>query len=80
MFQDGLNAIGYELIADGFFGNGTKFSIKYFQFSNELKITGEVDLETWKLLFKDAQLPGYDLDNNGVVTPEELSGGQRTIY
>ena len=75
MIQDSLNAIGYELIADGFFGNGTKFSIKYFQWSNELKITGEVDLETWKLLFKDVQLPGDDLDNNGVVTPEELSGG-----
>ena len=75
MIQESLNAIGYELIADEFFGNGTKFSIKYFQWSNELKITGEVDIETWRLLFKDAQLPGYDLDNNGVVTPDELSGG-----
>ncbi len=69
-----LNDLGYELDADGYFGSGTEFAVKYFQRQNSLRVTGLVELETWKALLNGSSLPGYDMDGNGVVTPEEFPG------
>jgi hypothetical protein len=72
--QDALNALGYELSYDQLFGPGTRFAVQYYQRVNSIRATGEVDFETWKSLFEGVGLPGFDLDGDGVIAPEELSG------
>ena len=69
-----LNDLGYELEADGYFGSGTEFAVKYFQRENSIRATGLVDLDTWKALLAGTVLPGNDIDGNGVITPEEFPG------
>jgi hypothetical protein len=73
--QTALSDLGYELEADGYFGDGTRFSVQHFQRAKALRATGRVDLETWKALFDGVSLPGYDLNGDGAVTPNEFSGG-----
>ena len=51
-----------------------EFAVKYFQRQNSLRATGLVELETWKAILDGSTLPGYDMDGNGVVTPEEFPG------
>jgi hypothetical protein len=75
LIQDSLNALGYELEADGYFGDGTRFAVQHYQRSVGIRATGQVDAETWRILFKDASLPGNDLNGDGMVTPNEFSGG-----
>ena len=69
-----LSDIGYELDADGYFGSGTEFAVKYFQRQNSIRATGMVGLDTWRAILNGSTLPGYDMDGNGVVTPEEFPG------
>ena len=69
-----LYDLGYELEADGYFGAGTEFAVKYFQRENSIRATGLVDIDTWKALLAGTVLPGNDLDGNGVITPEEFPG------
>jgi hypothetical protein len=59
---------------DGYFGRGTEYAIKYFQSIVGLRSTGIVDLDTWKALIGGMILPGTDLNGDGVITPNELSG------
>jgi len=72
--QQSLVSLGYLFEADGYFGDDTQFSVQYFQRANSLRATGRIDLDTWKILMGNSQLPGYDLNNDGVVGPDELSG------
>jgi hypothetical protein len=74
LIQDSLNALGYELEADGYFGDGTRFAVQHYQRSNGIRASGQVDTDTWRALFDGANLPGVDLNGDGVVAPNELSG------
>lgn len=70
--QEALNRLGYELQPDGYFGNSTRFSVKYFQRLNGIRATGVVDSDTWAKLFAGTTLPGNDLNGDGLVTPNEF--------
>ena len=70
--QSALNDLGYELEADGYFGNSTRFAVKYFQRANGIRASGGVDAVTWAKLFEGVGLPGNDLNGDGLVTPNEL--------
>lgn len=72
--QDALNGLGYELEADGYFGDGTRFAVQHFQRANFVRATGQVDEATWRELFADSGLPGYDLNGDGLITPNEFTG------
>lgn len=60
--------------ADGYYGRNTEYAIKYFQATVGLRSTGIVDLQTWRELTGNVNLPGTDLNGDGVITPNELSG------
>lgn len=70
--QEALNGLGYELEADGYYGNSTRFAVKYYQRSNGIRASGAVDAETWRSLFAGVRLPGNDLNSDGLVTPNEF--------
>ena len=72
--QDALNGLGYELEADGYFGDGTLFAVQHFQRANFVRASGKVDEPTWRVLFAAGGLPGNDLNGDGLVTPNEFSG------
>lgn len=72
--QTFLNELGYELEVDGYFGSDTTFAVQHFQKANNLRATGIVELDTWRILTMGKALPGRDLNGDGVVAPEELSG------
>jgi hypothetical protein len=75
VIQDALNGLGYELEADGYFGDGTRFAVQHFQRSKDIRASGQVDKDTWRALFEGSGLPGNDLNGDGLVTPDEFSGG-----
>lgn len=75
LIQDSLNGLGYELEADGYFGDGTRFAVQHYQRSKGIRASGQVDTDTWRALFEGVSLPGNDLNGDGVVAPNELSGG-----
>lgn len=71
--QEALNSLGYELEADGYFGDGTRFAVQHFQRANFLRASGQVDEPTWRVLFA-GNGPGNDLNGDGLVTPNEFFG------
>lgn len=70
--QEALNALGYELEADGYYGNSTRFAVKYYQRSNGIRASGAVDVDTWRSFFAGVILPGNDFNGDGLVTPDEF--------
>ena len=72
--QDRLFDWGFEVDRDGFFGRDTRVAVQFFQRSKNIRATGEVDLATWSALFEGIIIPGYDLNNDGLITPDELPG------
>ena len=74
LVQEVLVELGYEIEADGYFGKGTEFALKYFQRLEGIRATGKVDEATWKVMFEGIGLPGNDLNGDGIVGPNELSG------
>jgi len=70
--QEALNGLGFELEADGYYGNSTRFAVKYYQRSNGIRASGTVDVERWRNLFSGVFLPGNDLNGDGLVTPNEF--------
>jgi hypothetical protein len=72
--QVALGSLGYEISDDGYFGPATRFAVQYYQRLNGIQATGNVDFETWKSLFEGVALPGFDLNGDQVIAPEELSG------
>ena len=72
--QGELQASGYGVDADGYLGIDTQLAVKLYQKERGIRATGIVDLATWTEMFKGDTLPGRDLNNDGVITPNELSG------
>ena len=74
LVQEVLVNQGYTIDADGYFGKGSEFALKVYQRANGIRATGRVDEATWKLMFEGVGLPGNDLNGDGFVGPDELSG------
>ena len=74
MVQSQLQTFGYNFEVDGFFGADTRLAVKLFQKAQGIRVTGEVDAATWRMLFEGMMLPGHDLNGDGYVDPSELSG------
>ena len=75
MVQNELQTFGYDFDVDGYFGVDTRLAVKLFQKAQGIRVTGEVDKDTWVKLFPYQEgLPGTDLNNDGLITPEEFPG------
>jgi hypothetical protein len=74
LVQEVLVNLGYTIDADGYFGKGSEFALKIYQRANGIRATGRVAEATWKLMFESVGLPGNDLNGDGFVGPDELSG------
>lgn len=72
--QGELQASGYDVDFDGYFGIDTQLALKLYQKERGIRATGIVDLATWTEMFKGRMLPGWDLNGDGVITPNEFSG------
>jgi hypothetical protein len=75
LVQQVLVDSGYPVEVDGNFGKDSEFALKIFQRKNGIRAIGQVDEATWKLMFDGVGLPGNDLNGDGFVGPNELSGG-----
>lgn len=58
--------------ADSYFGNDTFNALIDFQSSNGLPLTGTIDEATWMALDPMQSGPGSDLNEDGLVTPDEF--------
>lgn len=74
MVQSELLDAGFDIDFDGYFGIDTRLAVKFYQKSKGLRASGEVDKATWSEMFFGSILPGDDLNGDGVITPNELSG------
>lgn len=63
--QSRLNAIGYQLDVDGYFGEQTLNAVKYIQEQNHLEMDGIVGPLTWDALF-----------NNTLTVEEAMMGDE----
>lgn len=70
--QASLRKAGFTIRTDGAFGLDTRLALQLHQRSNSLVASGEVDKATWTLLTRGLNLPGSDLNQDGVITPDEL--------
>jgi hypothetical protein len=57
---------------DGYFGNNTFNALLDFQSTEGLPITGDIDIETWVSIDPLQTGPGTDLNNDGLITPDEF--------
>jgi hypothetical protein len=72
VIQQRLVNAGSGIAVDGYFGPGTQSAVRQFQREHGLDVDGWVGPDTWSVLVPDA--PGVDLNGNGVVDPNELTG------
>lgn len=72
--QGELQASGYDVDFDGYFGIDTQLAVKLYQKERGIRATGIVDIATWTEMFKGRTLPGWDLNGDGVIAPNEFSG------
>jgi len=72
LMQDRLYQLGYSLDPDGYFGPETELALQRFQRDQGLVVNGIVDYATWRALFVDVNLPGFDYDGDGVLVPGEI--------
>jgi hypothetical protein len=72
--QGQLQRSGYDIDRDGYFGIDTQLAVKLYQREHGIRATGVVDVATWTEMFKNVILPGWDLNGDGVVTPNEFPG------
>ena len=71
--QEILVGLGYDIEADSYLGKASVAAIRDFQTANGLKITGTIDLQTWRALDPtQSRFPGSDLNGDGLVTPDEF--------
>ena len=73
--QDRLSDLGYSMGSDnrGEFDDGTWRAVMQFQIDRRIEQDeGVVGLATWRELFKGFGLPGHDLNNDGLITPNEI--------
>jgi len=62
--QQTLNFCGYDLSVNGYFDNNTASALEDFQKSHGLRVTGEIDSDTWCALNDEK----YKMDNSVPVT------------
>lgn len=74
LVQERLNLRGAGLEEDGEFGPATVRAVESFQRDYGLSVTGVVTYGTWYAMFSDWNLPGYDYNSDGVITPDEFYG------
>ena len=71
--QDRLSVLGYAISNTGEFGYETWRAVMQFQIDRRIEQDeGVVGLATWRELFKGVGLPGHDLNNDGLITPNEI--------
>jgi hypothetical protein len=72
--QNRLSVLGYTISDNtGEFDYSTWRAVMQFQIDRRIdQDEGEVGLATWRELFKGVGLPGYDLNNDGLITPNEI--------
>ena len=72
--QNQLSVLGYAISNNtGEFGDGTWYAVMQFQIDHRIeKDEGVVGLATWRELFNGVGLPGHDLNNDGLITPNEI--------
>jgi peptidoglycan hydrolase-like protein with peptidoglycan-binding domain len=61
---------GFDIEADGYFGQATDAAVRQFQANAGVAVDGLVGPNTWAALYDSTYLPG--VDNNGKVDPWEL--------
>ena len=69
MIQQALVDHGYTVDVDGYFGPGTEQAVRDFQRIEGLEVDGLVGPNTWSTLVGG---PGWDLDGNGIIDPDEV--------
>lgn len=70
--QEALREAGYELDADGDFGDATYAAVRDFQSNHDLDVDGVVGPNTWAALGFESDNDGKDGDDEGL---DELSHG-----
>ena len=70
--QEALSNRGYEVPEDQEFGPATEAAVRAFQRDNGLEADGIVGPATWRALGGGLGLPGWDLNGDGMITPDEL--------
>jgi len=72
--QNQLSVLGYAISNNtGEFAYGTWYAVMQFQIDRRIEQDeGVVGLATWRELFKGVGLPGHDLNNDGLITPNEI--------
>ena len=72
--QNQLSVLGYAISYNtGEFGDETWYAVMQFQIDRRIEQDeGVVGLATWRELFKGVGLPGHDLNNDGLITPNEI--------
>ena len=70
IIQGALVTAGYTVDVDGYLGPDTESAIRDFQLNQGLEVDGLVGPHTWLTLV--GQQPGWDLDGNGTVDPDEV--------
>lgn len=58
--------------ADSYFGNTVFNAVVDFQFENGLPVTGDIDEQTWRLIDVYQTGAGRDLNEDGLITPNEF--------
>lgn len=75
LMQSRLNEVGsYGLVPDGEYGQATTNAVVDFQMRHRLAVSGICDWPTWAALFPSAGLEALDLDGDGILGPNELTG------
>lgn len=67
-----LDDRNYQVDIDGCFGPGTERAVKQYQNAAGLVPDGVVGEQTWRALTAGIDLPGYDLNGDGMVSPDEI--------
>ena len=72
--QQALVDRGYTVDVDGYFGPATEQTVYDFQLIEGLEVDGLVGPNTWSTLVGG---PGWDLDGNGIIDPDEVVYDER---
>ena len=78
LIQELLDDSNTALDIPGDFGAATRDAVSAFQSQESLGVTGVVDLATWTKLTAGHQIPGFDLDGDGLILPDELGATTST--
>ena len=69
-----LSLLGYEVVADGYFGESTEQIIEQLQAEHKLAKTGQVDSATWQLIEQElSKRPAIPPTSAAVMTPDNTN-------